>query len=409
MHPHGGAGGLRSRAVRVAAVSGPDPGHLLPVAAVARAMAARGHEAAVVTSERWHDDLRAEGIVVRTLPGVDRDRRDDDLGWRMWGRAGTMAGELRDVLDELRPDVVVSDTLTGAGGFAAELVGVPWVEVVPHWLWAPSPAVPPVGLGMAPPRTPFGRLYARHLRRQQRASFEQGRRQRAEARRSIGLPPGGGPRRRLLGTLPALELGRPDWPAATHVVGPLEWEPASWPELDPPSGGAPLVLVTDSTASNVQASVADTALAALVDEPVRLVLTTGRQLDAPPRVVVGRGRHGALLDAATCAVGHGGHGFVAKALARGVPLVVVPLQGDQRETAARVHRAGAGITVAPDDVSPATIREAVRRILGDASHARAAGRIAAGARGLGAPRAAQLIERRLAPRTSGRPRSATAS
>lgn len=372
-------------------------------------MVDRGHEATVLTAERWHDDLRAEGLGARTLPGVDPHQRDDDLGWRMWGRAGAMAPELADILGVLRPDLVVCDTLTGGGGFAAELVGVPWVEVVPHWLWAPSPAVPPVGLGMAPPRTPVGRLYARHLRRRQRASFEQGRRQREEARRAVGLPHGGGPRRRLLGTLPALELGRPDWPAGTHVVGPLEWEPPSWPDLDPPSGSAPLVLVTDSTASNVQASVADTALAALVDEPIRLVLTTGRRLDAPPRVVVGRGRHGALLDEATCAVGHGGHGFVAKALARGVPLVVVPLQGDQRETAARVERAGAGITVAPEDVSATAIRAAIRRLLRDPSYSRAAERIAAGAAGLGAPRAAQLVEQRLTPRAADRSRTAPAS
>jgi UDP:flavonoid glycosyltransferase YjiC (YdhE family) len=47
-----------------------------------------------------------------------------------------------------------------------------------------------------------------------------------------------------------------------------------------------------------------------------------------------------LLAEAALAVGPGGGGFVAKAAAAGVPMVVVPGHGDQREAAARLREAG---------------------------------------------------------------------
>lgn len=370
----------------------------MPVVAVASALRDRGADVLVATSEERGRDVAADGMGAIELPGVAEDPRDADIGWRLWGKAAEMAPQLAERLEAFRPDVVVSDTLTSAGGFAAELLGVPWAEVVPHWLWEPSRSLPPIGLGMGAPRTPFGRLHAWHVRRQQRASFVAGARQRAEARSSLGLDPDGGPALRLLATVPALEPPRPDWPPATFVVGSLEWEPASLGTLPVPDGDAPLVLVTDSTASNVGAVVAPVAVTALASGPVRVAVTTGASLPTATNVIVGRGRHTTLLDGAACAVGPAGGGFVGKALARGVPLVLVPLQGDQLETAGRAADAGAAVVVRPGDLSAPRLRGAVNEVLTDPRYASAARRAADGATGLGAARAAFLVEQRLVAR-----------
>lgn len=303
---------------------------------------------------------------------------------------------LAETLVELETDVVIADTLATDGAFAADLVGRPWVEVTPHWLWEPSSALPPIGLGQRPARTPVGRVVERYQRRQQRRSVEAGEAQRDAARARIGLPAGGGTAvLRLVGTLPALELPRPDWPARTHVVGALEWDPPSWPTLDVPEGDEPMVLVTDSTASTAQAGLAERAVEGLRGEWVRVVATTSAAMSPGPRVAVGRGRHGPVLDRADCAVGPGGGGFVAKALSRGVPVVVVPEQGDQRETAARIERLGAGVALSPATASPSALREAVGEVLGRACYRRAAARAARSGEGLGRERAADLIELRV--------------
>jgi UDP:flavonoid glycosyltransferase YjiC (YdhE family) len=53
-----------------------------------------------------------------------------------------------------------------------------------------------------------------------------------------------------------------------------------------------------------------------------------------------------------------------KALAHGIPLVCLPLVGDQSDVAARVVHSGAGIRV-PRDASPEHIRAAILRVLSD--------------------------------------------
>ncbi len=123
-----------------------------------------------------------------------------------------------------------------------------------------------------------------------------------------------------------------------------------------------------------------------------MVATSGRDLTAPANAVVGRGPHGALLDRAAVAVSVGGHGFVAKALARGVPLVVVPYAGDQRETAGRLRHTRAGVWLPRRALTPTTVRLAVGRVLADPRFRRAAARLAAGARGLGPDHAAGVVE-----------------
>jgi UDP:flavonoid glycosyltransferase YjiC (YdhE family) len=96
----------------------------------------------------------------------------------------------------------------------------------------------------------------------------------------------------------------------------------------------------------------------------------------PRWAVVGQGRQDPLLAAAAVAVTGGGHGVVVRALRYGVPLVVVPGGGDQRDVAHRVQRAGAGVVLR--EPSAGAVAAAVRAVLADPAYRAAAGRLAAG-------------------------------
>jgi UDP:flavonoid glycosyltransferase YjiC (YdhE family) len=109
-------------------------------------------------------------------------------------------------------------------------------------------------------------------------------------------------------------------------------------------------------------------------------VTTGLAFDAavlrPPAnvTVVASAPHRQVLQHAALAVTHGGHGTVMKALAAGVPMVVLPHGRDQPDTAARIAARGAGIELKRTAGSGA-IAEAVRRVLQNASYGAAARRL----------------------------------
>lgn len=365
--------------LRVAVVAGPDPGHAFPAAALALRLTAAGHGARLYSGTRFAAPLRAAGVDLAELPllGVPAGVPDDDFGARLHRRAAEMAVPLADALRRWRPRLVVADVLTGAGGLAAELAGVPWVELVPHLLHLPSRELPPPGSGLPLARGPAGRLRDALLRRGHHRALAAGQAQRAAARVRIGLPERQPePAWRLVATMPGLEYPRPDWPARTDVVGPLHWEPATT-DLDPPAGSGPLLFVAGSTAASGQPGLVAAALAALpLLAGMRLAGTT---LDPYPHplptdAAIGPGRQAPLLARAAVAILGGGHGGVSKALSYGVPVVVLPGGGDQREVASRVCWAGAGIALRTAD--PTRLAQSVRTVLADPGYRAAAKRLA---------------------------------
>ncbi|MYR05842.1 glycosyl transferase [Gordonia sp. SID5947] len=387
---------------RVAIVAGPDAGHAFPAFALAERLDADGVETIVYTGLRWRAAAAGRGVEVAELPGLAVEVGDDDAdaGAKLSARAARIAVSLAPVLAERRVDLVISDVITVGGAWAAELVGVPWVELSPHPLYRPSRGLPPIGAGLEPGAGWRGRLRDSAMRAATARSLRRGERQRDHARSEIGLGASRSrPSARLIATLPALEVYRPDWPVDTHLVGPLLWEPTE-SVFDRPPGTEPLVLVAPSTAVTGAADMAGTAVAALAaDElgfPVRVVLSALNPPSAeqlPDHVVVGTARQDEILSDTDLVICGGGHGMLAKALSAGVPVVTVPGGGDQWELANRVQRQGSGVLVRPVGV-PAMV-SAAREVLTDPSYTAAAARASASAAGV--TDAVQVVRRLLPP------------
>ena len=378
--------------MRVALVAGPEAGHVFPAIALGLRLQAAGDEPVVLTGAERLDIGRSAGLEAVELAGLEVEAGDDDndAGAKIHQRAARMAALNRSVIGDLCPDLVVSDVITVCGGMAAELLGLPWAELSPHPLYLPSKGLPPIGSGLAPGTGVLGRVRDGVMRAMTGRSIRAGDRQRSAARQGIGLPAvDPGPRRRLIATLPALEVYRPDWPDEAVVVGPLPFEPTGT-ILPIPPGDGPVVVVAPSTASSGVGGLAETALEHLVPGRTlpagsRVVISRldGGELTLPPWATVGLGRQDDLLAHADLVICGGGHGMLSKTLLAGVPVVVVPGGGDQWELANRVVRQGSARLVRPLD--PDALTSAVDDVLSSPSYRRAAGLAAQSAEDLPDP------------------------
>ncbi|WP_110472054.1 glycosyltransferase [Williamsia limnetica] len=369
--------------MRVALVAGSDAGHALPVLALAELLQGNGFDPVVYTGSGWIEIAGARGLQVRELPGLVADFGDDDsdAGAKLGVRAARMCQLLVPLFRNDPPDLVVCDVITVCGGWAAETLDIPWVELSPHPLYIPSRALPPIGSGLAPGTGVGGRLRDTLMRAATDRSIKVGRRQRQTARRQIGLPAREqSPRARLIATLPALEVPRPDWPHEAEIVGPLLWEPTGV-EFTPPPGDAPLVVIAPSTATTGAVGLAETALQALAPDllgrQVRAVVSglAPAVTDLPSWAIAGHGRQDLLLAEADLVICGGGHGMLAKSLIAGVPQVLVPGGGDQWELAQRARRWGSAEVVRPAGAQ--ALSAACRKVLDSKSFAESARRAGA--------------------------------
>jgi UDP:flavonoid glycosyltransferase YjiC (YdhE family) len=174
--------------------------------------------------------------------------------------------------------------------------------------------------------------------------------------------------------------GRP--PNSRLVGTPLD-EAASVP-WDPPwsrAEGQPRLMVSLSTLPQGQAPLMARILTALAGLPVQAIVTLGPSLAAsqftpPPNVTLETFiPHAAVLPHVDAMVTQCRLGTLMKALAHGMPLVCIPLVGDQPDNAARVVARGAGLRV-PADAPPDRIREAIQRVVTEPSFRQAARQLA---------------------------------
>jgi UDP:flavonoid glycosyltransferase YjiC (YdhE family) len=378
-------------------------------------LVARGHEVTFETWSRWRPDVEEAGM--RFVAAPEYPLFGGSLEpFEMYEAVVLSTPETREAIASARPDAVIHDILTLAPAMAAELEGVPVATLVPHVYPVGAPGFPPYAVGARLPRTRVGSRLWSAVARTTEGGLRQGRHQLNDARARVGLPAverlhgGLSEGLCLVGTFPQIEYPR-RWPAGTHVVGPLMWEPP-FSAVDPPPGDGPLVLVAPSTAQDPSHRLLRAALAGLGGEPIRVLATSNRRplppgepVDVPANTrLVEWISYAKTMPECAVVICHAGHGTMARALACGCPVVAVPHCGDMAENAARADWAGVGVRLPWRLLGPGTLRLAVRRALATRSLRTRALELAGWATANdGAGRAAELVEE-FARQSSGRVR-----
>lgn len=380
-------------------------GTVPPELAIAAELVRRGHDVTVIGDAVLAEEVAAAGaehVAWSRAPQRHGRGADDDFikDWevktpaKLFGRlrerflcgpADDFAADVREELRRRPADVLVANQFLFGAQIGAEAEGVPVVLLLPNIYGLPGSGQPPAGTGFRPARGAPGRIRDRVVHRMTESMFDKGLEGLNEVRTAHGLRPLDHTldqirRHRLLllveeafdfpGTLP---------PTATYAGAQLD-DPAWAQPWEPPAGDEPLVLVALSSTYQAQEAVLRRIATALGRLPVRGLVTTGPAIDpalvpAPPNVVVTRSApHSEILRHAAAVVTHGGHGSVAKALAAGVPLVVLPMGRDQGDNAARVAAHGAGIRLKASS-SEHAIERAVRAVLHGPAYRAAAERL----------------------------------
>ena len=331
-------------------------GNLPPLLGLANELATRGWHVVVHAEEPLRARVEGLGLAFAPADGIryDASRNRSTLETlRDIPRFWTDRGRGRDAVATARridADVAVVDVLLVGALAELEAVGIPTV-VVAHSTWEGVRRFfgPPLGLlvqlrGVAP-------LPA--IARADRVVVA------SDDRLGKRLP----------------------LPANAVTIGPvLEERPPEQRHTD-----RPLVLLSLSTvAFPGQRETLQHLLDAVGPLPVDVLAASGRSV-APSALRAGsntvleeRVDHRAHLPEAAVVITHGGHATTVRALAHGVPMLLVPMHPlmDQPRIASAVAAAGAGLVV-PRSSSPERMRAALQRLLEEPSFTAAARRFGA--------------------------------
>jgi MGT family glycosyltransferase len=375
----------------------PAAGHLFPLVPGLLELQARGHDVHLLAPAEHVGHVRAAGldaqpmderpeVAVKDYDGPKSQRLKNGLAYLM-AHGEAERAELERAIAAYRPDALIVDVNAYGATVGAEASGLPWGLSIPSLLPWPGRGIPPYGMGMKPRHDAVGRIRDAVLMRMVLRMYGKAMLPRLnELRAQAGLPAYtnalqqvAGADRVLVLTGDPLEYPRTDLPAHFRFCGAQVWDPPAqapaW--LDEP--GDPWVLVTCSTDYQRDERLAATAVEALRDEPVRVIVTLADAHGAAALPQAANVRverfvpHGPVLERAAAVVCHGGMGIVQKALAASVPIVAVPFGRDQPEVGRRLCECGAGRVVPRRRLRAERLRGAVREAMADRAAAAAAG------------------------------------
>jgi UDP:flavonoid glycosyltransferase YjiC (YdhE family) len=356
----------------------PEAGHFNPFVGIAQHLTGAGHTVEFFSMEDLEPRLAAAGVPARcqfvtsSSGGERRTTRARDLGRllarpafaRRWyeyvlvSQVRAQVAGLRELVSARRPDVLVTDPLAYAGAIVAEQEGLRWAALSTQLLaLAPAGWTCPYLDCLAALASDRERLFAA-----EKVSIA--------IRAGEVVSP-------WLNTVFATEdlAPRPADNPHTVYVGPAR---SRGPRGDEPSDfpwqrlrdDRPLVYISFGSQLGVPPDLYEWLVSAVDADEAQLVVTFPDAEDRPPAtpphvIAVHRAPQLALLDRAALMVSHGGANSTAECLARGKPMLVVPVIADQPLQALLVERRGAGFALTLEAATAPRVREAVRGLLSD--------------------------------------------
>jgi UDP:flavonoid glycosyltransferase YjiC (YdhE family) len=338
-------------------------GNLPPLLAAGKLLAARDHRVSVLASAATRQpavDADFDVVSYRRGPNPKMDTAFEQQAAQLMATAAGLeiAFDVRDIVAELRPELMIVDCMLPAGLAAGEATGTPTVSLV-HF--------------------PYGLARTQMLRGA--GAWTTDRAQLNRTRSDLGLEPATDDlaawesAELLLVTVPWFDLAT-DYPANVVHAGPLGVNRA--PREGSTPAGRPLVLLSFSTTvMEGQEALIQRVCDAIDGQAVDAMLTLGPAVRAKairtPRNIETRSyaQHDHLLPRCAAVVTHAGLGTTLRALAHGKPLLLLPLGRDQQFNAGRVVELGAGICL-PIEASPGEIASALVELLAQPQYSDAA-------------------------------------
>jgi zeaxanthin glucosyltransferase len=419
---------------RLGAFCFPGTGHLNPLTALARRLQQRGHSVVIFGIADIETRVKAAGIEfcligqsdypLGTLEKLDQ-QLGEKTGWQiirftMERVSNTARMVLRDGLEAVRNanvDALLVDEADMANNIA-EYLGLPFVSLALIPPMVMDNRYPPFYFGWSGSQRWWSRLRneiaIRLLICLAAPIFAAVNERRVAWGLEVGRRAGDGlSKLAQITQLPrALEFDIDPPPPHLYYTGPFvdaALRPAvdfAWDRLD----GRPLVYASLGTLQNRSLDIFRKIAEACAGLNVQLVISLGGGLE-PDRlgnlsgnpVVVRFAPQLELVKRASAVITHAGLNTVLESLAKGVPLVCIPLGNDQPGVASRVATHGAGVVVPPGRASAERLRSAVRAVLEDESYRNAARQLQSAMAKIDGPeRAADIVEDVLKIRTGVR-------
>ena len=318
----------------------------------------------------WKDFIRDTAPVFR-LPTIEQLERFIQPTWQaLVDGAKYVEPRLREILDELRPDVIVEDNVVAFPALPASEIA--WVRIVscnPAEL--KDPQVPPVFSGYPSGDRSRWDEFRAEYERTHRAMWED-----FDAFvQEQGAPP-----------LPELEfIHESSWLNLYVYPEEADYERArplaeTWHRLDtcvratdeewsPPEGDGKLVYLSLGSLGSADVELMTKLVAELAQTPHRYVVSKGPQHDqfelAENMVGAEFVPQVSVLPHVDLVITHGGNNTVTESLYFGKPMVVLPLFWDQYDNAQRVDELGYGVRLSTYDHEPEQLRDAIDRLSAD--------------------------------------------
>ncbi|HEY3450574.1 MAG TPA: glycosyltransferase [Myxococcales bacterium] len=374
-------------------------GDVNPFIAIARALAALGHEPILALNPACEAAAKETGLRfvpvgprwdVDEVAGLERYLDPNQGGINVWKEiclpnVAPTYRELGELISQERPDGVFAHFLCVGAQWAARAAQVRcaiatlapcwWCsaerpaifapQVPPRWLhrhlmWVPRIAI---DFTISKPMAPVCRELGRPFRKDEYFRIFQ------EADLDLGL------------WSPALRPPASDDPPRSQVVG-FPFQPGAAPQLDPKigafleSGPAPVVIGLGTSVRNLGPQFLPGVARACARLGRRSLLVGAELPDLPEGALAVRAApYSAVFPRAEAIVHHGGAGTTAEALRAGKPTLIAPFASDQFDNALNAERAGVSRTLPRAKLTEASVAAALAKLLASAETKERAARL----------------------------------